>query len=215
MKNKKCSSCNDVKPITEFHRRTDSEDGHKNQCKKCVSENRKLLYYWKKNDPEKYEENFFNRSQYIEDNYPEFNVKTVLTKIYRYGYVLSEMKKEEIDSFMQEYYIYNQSQYNITFDFDYSVISNKIITNAIKEQLIDLPNAKFDVHFHWTKPDSHYENATIAANKSKVISCMVEEKMIPGSCDNYINNFSDYFEVDESKSKTTCIASFVPIEYYQ
>jgi hypothetical protein len=35
MKTKKCIKCGNIKPIDEFSKRKDSEDGHRNQCKKC------------------------------------------------------------------------------------------------------------------------------------------------------------------------------------
>lgn len=34
---KKCTKCNEVKPLTEFHRRAASNDGLEYKCKSCVS----------------------------------------------------------------------------------------------------------------------------------------------------------------------------------
>ncbi len=32
---KTCVKCNEVKPLTEFHKRKGSKDGHQGRCKKC------------------------------------------------------------------------------------------------------------------------------------------------------------------------------------
>ena len=53
MKEKKCSKCKIVKPITEFHKNARSKDGYKSACKKCrTKENKK----WWKNNKEKEKE---------------------------------------------------------------------------------------------------------------------------------------------------------------
>ena len=41
MKEKKCSHCGEVKPLTEFYKRKASKDGYRPQCKLCYSETRK------------------------------------------------------------------------------------------------------------------------------------------------------------------------------
>ena len=34
---KTCKSCNTDKPLTEFHKRKESKDGHQSYCKNCAS----------------------------------------------------------------------------------------------------------------------------------------------------------------------------------
>lgn len=41
MDTKKCSKCNEVKPITEFHKRSDTKSGYKSRCKTCRAVSRK------------------------------------------------------------------------------------------------------------------------------------------------------------------------------
>lgn len=36
-KTKKCSMCGKVKPLSEFHARTGSPDGHRGYCKECAA----------------------------------------------------------------------------------------------------------------------------------------------------------------------------------
>jgi len=43
-KSKKCSKCEQIKPIIEFHKHKYSSDGHKSTCKKCRSLARKQFY---------------------------------------------------------------------------------------------------------------------------------------------------------------------------
>ena len=38
---KKCSTCGKIKPLSEFHKRKDSPDGYRNQCKYCYTERAK------------------------------------------------------------------------------------------------------------------------------------------------------------------------------
>ena len=38
MDKKKCTKCGKLKPLTDFHKRRASKDGHYSQCKMCVSE---------------------------------------------------------------------------------------------------------------------------------------------------------------------------------
>lgn len=65
MKTKKCSKCNQLKPINEFYKRTDAKDGLTYECKNCknsINENWRLknldkkhdcFKNWVKNNPEK------------------------------------------------------------------------------------------------------------------------------------------------------------------
>ena len=53
MKTKICTKCKVEKPIIEFYKRNDSNDGYRNECKKCVRDKSKK---WRENNPEKYKE---------------------------------------------------------------------------------------------------------------------------------------------------------------
>jgi len=39
MANKKCSKCGETKPLSEFHQRKNSKDGHQGWCKSCAITN--------------------------------------------------------------------------------------------------------------------------------------------------------------------------------
>ena len=41
---KKCKKCNIEKPFNEFHKRKDSKDGHRNDCKECVCKHKKVYH---------------------------------------------------------------------------------------------------------------------------------------------------------------------------
>lgn len=44
VKTKKCTKCKETKSINEFHIHSDSKDGYRAQCKKCISRQFKLRY---------------------------------------------------------------------------------------------------------------------------------------------------------------------------
>ena len=35
MENKKCNTCNEIKPLKDFHKSSTNKDGHISQCKEC------------------------------------------------------------------------------------------------------------------------------------------------------------------------------------
>jgi hypothetical protein len=47
---KLCHACGEVKPLSEFHTRKDSPDGHRNTCKDCINA-RLRMARWKKAHP--------------------------------------------------------------------------------------------------------------------------------------------------------------------
>jgi len=55
MKNKKCTSCNTVKPVTEFHKNSGCKYNVDSKCKVC-----KLEYY--NTNKEKYKEKYFKKT---------------------------------------------------------------------------------------------------------------------------------------------------------
>jgi len=50
MPEKLCHACGEVKPLSEFHTRKDSPDGHRNTCKDCVNA-RLRAARWRKAHP--------------------------------------------------------------------------------------------------------------------------------------------------------------------
>lgn len=44
MTTKKCSKCNEVKPVSEFAKRKDSKDGYRNDCKVCKVKREREAY---------------------------------------------------------------------------------------------------------------------------------------------------------------------------
>ena len=50
---KKCSKCQEVKPVTEFHKRPDRKCGYRSKCKLCE---KKISKQWWENNPEKIKE---------------------------------------------------------------------------------------------------------------------------------------------------------------
>jgi len=46
---KTCNKCQISKPLSEFDKRADSKDGHRNQCRQCLNSIKSL---WKRNNPE-------------------------------------------------------------------------------------------------------------------------------------------------------------------
>ena len=64
---KQCSKCNEVKELTEFHKRSDAKDGYWTQCKMCRSQKRKEYYLNNKESALEYKRNYYrtNKSQII------------------------------------------------------------------------------------------------------------------------------------------------------
>ncbi len=50
MPEKLCHACGEVKPLSEFHTRKDSPDGHRNTCKDCINA-RLRTARWRKTHP--------------------------------------------------------------------------------------------------------------------------------------------------------------------
>ena len=44
METKKCRTCSDIKPVTDFYKRKDCIDGYRSECKKCLLERSKVNY---------------------------------------------------------------------------------------------------------------------------------------------------------------------------
>lgn len=63
MNTKECKHCHQVKPLSEFHRRYDSKDGHYSWCKECTN---KRMKEWRDANPEKVRE--YNRRGYVLNN---------------------------------------------------------------------------------------------------------------------------------------------------
>ncbi len=76
---KKCSSCGEVKPITEFHKRKEGHDGYRNQCKLCRRQ-------WE-----------FNNKEYIKTKAQEYyinNKNKILEQTRTYKQENKELVKE-------------------------------------------------------------------------------------------------------------------------
>ena len=52
---KKCYTCGELKPLSEFHKRKDSKDGHQGYCKLC---NLAKVKKWQADNPEQHQDNW-------------------------------------------------------------------------------------------------------------------------------------------------------------
>ena len=73
MKTKICTKRKVEKPIIEFYKRNDSNDGYRNECKKCVRDKSKK---WRENNPEKYKELNINWAKNNPDKIKEISKKS-------------------------------------------------------------------------------------------------------------------------------------------
>ena len=94
---KKCSTCGIKKELSEFHRQSESKDGHKNVCKSCISEHNSTMHYWRTTDSESYNNHVFSRKKYFEKNYPQYNYEAFKSWITRNGVGINDMTLNDID----------------------------------------------------------------------------------------------------------------------
>ena len=89
VKMKKCSICGVEKPINEFYLRNGSEDGHRNDCKACISSKSRLYYQSNKEKVIKNVQSYYfrNKEDKIEyaHNYYKSNKEEILKKQAVYG----------------------------------------------------------------------------------------------------------------------------------
>ena len=84
MKNKKCSACNQVKLITEFHKNKKNKDGYHNQCKKCRYEYNLKNSENKKEYNKVYYKNNKKRINEVSKQYRQNNKSTIVELIKKY-----------------------------------------------------------------------------------------------------------------------------------
>jgi 5-methylcytosine-specific restriction endonuclease McrA len=60
---KQCTKCDEVKPLSEFHKNHTTKDGHRNMCKVCAIEARRS---WSAKNPDYYKDYDKNRNQSAE-----------------------------------------------------------------------------------------------------------------------------------------------------
>ena len=56
---KTCTDCKKSKPLSEFHKKSSSKDGHQGRCKPC---NKAKVRQWQSDNPEKWEANWRRNS---------------------------------------------------------------------------------------------------------------------------------------------------------
>lgn len=70
MKTKKCTKCGIEKPLTEFHKRSSSKDGHASQCKSCVAK------YYAQHHAKNKEKKLKQMAEYYAKNKEKISKKT-------------------------------------------------------------------------------------------------------------------------------------------
>jgi hypothetical protein len=94
---KHCIKCPEPKLNTEYHKNKNNPDGLKNICKECTKIESSDRNYWKKNNPESYAKFHFNRKQFIKDNFPNVNYRSVTAYIARCrDFKLSDLSREDV-----------------------------------------------------------------------------------------------------------------------
>jgi len=99
---KTCVKCGIEKEYDDFHNETASEDGKKNVCKQCVSDNNATNYYWEKTNPESYREHMFSRKAYVEQAHPGVKYETIKKWMYKRGMRIGQCSRTFIDEQIQK-----------------------------------------------------------------------------------------------------------------
>lgn len=102
---KKCTKCNKIKPLSEFHRQVTSKDGFRSRCKLCRKPDGKKYYknnidkinawreiYWK--DPKNKEK----RAEYDKD-YRKKNIKRIQERKREYNSRLEVKERDKVSKY--------------------------------------------------------------------------------------------------------------------
>lgn len=87
-------------------------------------------------------------------------------------------------------------------------------TNSVaflaKEQNLKLnKDNKYDVHFIWYKPNNRIDHDNISFCKKFVLDGLKLAGSIKDDSPKYINNFTDSFRIDETRSYISCVVRFL------
>jgi len=128
---KKCSKCNIDKNLTDFRKRSDSKDGHRNDCKSCSSNMEKKKRsenhdFFRKKEKKSYEKNKL-KWKYSREKYRCFNIDK--SRIYMKAYFIDN--KDNLIIYRNEY-IKKRKNIDPLFKLKYNI--RTLILNSIKRQ---------------------------------------------------------------------------------
>jgi hypothetical protein len=99
MKDKKCSKCKNIMPISEFAKRKDSKDGYQYQCRKCLKQCLKQWGEENKEHKKQYQKQWHKNNKEHEKQWREDN--KVYMKEYKKQWEINNRKKR--NQYMNQY----------------------------------------------------------------------------------------------------------------
>ena len=144
---KKCTKCNEIKSLDNYHKDKSKKDGHRGQCKKCELEKKKIYYQDNKDKRHEYE-----RVRYHENE--EVRIKKILRRRFTMALTSKGIKKCksiielagcELD-FLKKW-----------FEYQYKILTNKVI--------IDWDDFKKNYHIDHVKSCDSFDLNNIEEQK--------------------------------------------------
>ena len=177
MESKKCSTCNEVKSVTEFHKNKNNRDGYHNQCKLCRQENSlknkdkiseyNKKYYQKNKDIINEQSKDYNKNnkkklseqnkKYRENNTEKIKIKRLeweeknMCKIKKYQNDWRENNKQYILDYSKKYRGENKDKINEYYKLKY----NNDPLFKLKQNIRNRIRGSFNIYGYTKKSRTH------------------------------------------------------------